>query len=165
MQAGIHPPSRQVHPQAGTPPRQVHPLAGTHPRQVHTLSRYTPPGRYPLRQVTPLPKRRSLQSTVRILLECFLVLKLVLVINILPLCFWIQDIGNDFTYFIDIGKNNNSRTQISQGFGLPLADKSTPNILKCNTPVVFWLTWDSATLSVSKQKLPPNRAGGALTSD
>ena len=58
----IHPLGRYTHPQAGTPPGQVHPLG-----------RYTqPPGRYTPWQVYP-PQRRSLQWTVRILLECFLV--------------------------------------------------------------------------------------------
>ena len=63
--------------------------------------------------------------------------------------FYNQDIGNDFTYYIDIGTNNNSRTQISKAFGLPVADEPTPNILKCETAVVFWLTWENATLRVN----------------
>ena len=67
---------------ADTPPGQVHlPRAGTHPRvgtppwQVHPLGRYTlPPSRYTPGRYSP-PPRRSLQRTVRIPLECFLVLR------------------------------------------------------------------------------------------
>ena len=74
----------QVHPQAGIPswagtppgqvyiPRQVQLQAGTPPGQVHLppLGRYTPhAGTPPWAGTSP---RRSLQRTVRILLECFL---------------------------------------------------------------------------------------------
>ena len=61
-----------------TPPWQVHPpgrehpppRAGTTPGQVHA-GRYTPRQVHPSGQVHP--PQRSLQRTVRILLECFLV--------------------------------------------------------------------------------------------
>ena len=66
-------PPRQVHPQVGIPPGQVHP-----PRQVHPTplagtpqSRYTPLAGTPQGRYTPL--QWSLQWTVHILLECFLV--------------------------------------------------------------------------------------------
>ena len=58
----VHPPG-QVYPPGRYTPRQVHP-----PRQVHH-----PPGRYTPQAGTPTPPRQSLQRTVRILLECFLV--------------------------------------------------------------------------------------------
>ena len=64
-------------------PRQVHPRAGTPPSR-YTLWTGTPPGRYTPRKVhspagtpragTPPTPRQSLQRTVRILLECFLIL-------------------------------------------------------------------------------------------
>ena len=63
----VHPLDRytpgQVHPLVGTPPGQVHPLAGTPHRQVHPRAGTPPAGTSP-------------QRTVRILLECFLVLSL-----------------------------------------------------------------------------------------
>ena len=81
-------PTRQVHPQAGTPPRQEHPpgqvhppKAGTHPGQVHPPGRYTPLGRYTLLgRYTPWqvhPPNSACWDTVnkravRILLECIL---------------------------------------------------------------------------------------------
>ena len=49
----------EAHPQEEHPPQEAHPLGSTHPRK------HTPP--------EPPPLRRSLQRTVRILLECFLV--------------------------------------------------------------------------------------------
>ena len=83
VHAGIHPPGRytrsrytprQVHP-PGTPPWQGHPLADTPPgRYTHTPGRYThPPWQVHTHPRQVHPPRRSLQRTVRILLECFLV--------------------------------------------------------------------------------------------
>ena len=64
VHAGIHPPSQCM--LGYTPPCPVH--AGIHPR-ADTLPRpYPPPWQTP-------PPRRPLQRTVRILLECILVVK------------------------------------------------------------------------------------------
>ena len=85
VHAGIHTqPGRytpgQIHTPAGTPLLSRHTLL-----QVHLPGGYTPrlvppgcypPGKYPLVGTPPWqvhPPRRSLQRTVRILLECFLV--------------------------------------------------------------------------------------------
>ena len=73
---GTSPPD-QVHPPGpGTPPRTRYtpwdqaPSPGRYPRdQIHPQDRYIPQTRY-----TPRPSRRLLLRTVRILLECILVL-------------------------------------------------------------------------------------------
>ena len=85
VHAGIHTQPSRYTPQADTrpsrypPPEQAHPLAGTPP------GGYTPrlvppgwysPGKYPLVGTPPCqvhPPQQSLQWTVCILLECFLV--------------------------------------------------------------------------------------------
>ena len=83
VHAGIHPPGRytrsrytplvhprQVHPPARDTPWQKHSLADTHTPLAGT---HTPlAGTHTPSAGTP-PPRRSLQRTVRILLECFLV--------------------------------------------------------------------------------------------
>ena len=75
--AGRHPPGQTPPSPAGRhPPMARHPLAGRQPpsRQTPTPGRQTPPGSTPPWQAdTPL-----LQRTVRILLECILVLICVL---------------------------------------------------------------------------------------
>ena len=74
----VHPPG-QIHTPAGTPLLSRHTLLQVHP-PVDTPPGWYPlagtPGQVPSGRYTPWqvhPPRRSLQRTVRILLECFLV--------------------------------------------------------------------------------------------
>ena len=75
----VPPPGPGTSPRAGTPPRQVHCLPSR-----YTPGRYTPQDQvYPPGPGTPprtrcTPRRRLLLRTVRILLECILVLLIIL---------------------------------------------------------------------------------------
>ena len=74
VHAGIHTPLGRTHPRKHTPapppPKKHLPEAHSHPPETHSPGS-TPPGKH------PSSPRRSLQRTVRILLECFLVLFLI----------------------------------------------------------------------------------------
>ena len=69
---GRYTPLGRYTPQAGTPPRQVTPHSGTPPRQVHPRDRCPPPPEQCMLGDT------SNKRTVRILLECILVLSIIL---------------------------------------------------------------------------------------
>ena len=49
-----------------------------------------------------------------------------------------------FSYAIKIGENNNTVSTISR-IGPTTKDEQfeTPNVLNCEAPTTFWLTWDS----------------------
>ena len=74
----VPPPPDQVHPPPGTrytPRDQVHPQDQVHPRPgTPPGTRYTPQTRYTPGTRYPYPGRRLLLRTLRILLECILVL-------------------------------------------------------------------------------------------
>ncbi len=64
--------------------------------------------------------------------------------------FVLQEFAGDFEYFIDIGVQNNTVTQISHGFEFPpVASRSTPGILDCTQPRSFWIQWGGSLLRVS----------------
>ena len=49
-----------------------------------------------------------------------------------------------FSYAIKIGENNNTVSTISRIGPTPRDEQfETPNVLNCDAPTTFWVTWDS----------------------
>ena len=59
------------------------------------------------------------------------------------------DFADEETIYIDIGVENNTQTTAGKGSGNPTTIASTPDILDCQLPKAFWMSWGGDEVKVS----------------